>query len=313
MVRIVRSLSCVCLLLCLAAGQASAERKVKIAVLDVNAVGAFDAKTIAGLSTLIAYEASQYNFQVISGADVRALITHDRQKQLLGCSDSSCLTEVGGALGVEYILSSEVSEVGGVWLVSLTLIDVAKSSAAKRVIRKTTRESHLVRATTDATEEIFRGFKLAESKKPERARKRAPEPEPVAAPASPPEPEPVAAAPETGAKAEVKGVPAEAIAGKAPAGPRFRRRSKGMMIAGIALVVLGVAGTLAAIPAETPRDERLYLVGAGTLCAAVGTPLWIIGRKMVPAQPKQKKAEALSLPEATMVLSVTPTGLQLVF
>ena len=38
--------------------------------------------------------------EVVSGAEIRSLIGFERQKQLLGCKeDSSCIAEMGGALG----------------------------------------------------------------------------------------------------------------------------------------------------------------------------------------------------------------------
>jgi hypothetical protein len=292
MVGIIRKLSCLLLLSCLALGQAAAAGKVKVAVLDVKAVGAIDAKTIAGLSTLIAYEASQFPVQVISGSDVRALISHDREKQILGCSDSSCLAEIGGALGVEYILSTEVSEVGGVWLVSLTLLDVSKSLAAKRVIKKARRESHLVAAATEATQEIFPGVGLR----------------------SQPENAPVAVETEARPKARNSAatvVPKEALESQDESTPpRLRRRNKGLMITGIALVGVGVLATLGAVAPGNAPGETKGLFVVGTLCGAAGTPLWIIGRKLVPAE---NRAGLLSPPADAMVLSATPTGLQLTF
>jgi len=98
-------------------------KAVRIAVLDVQATGAGDRKTVEGLSPLLASEvARRPGLTVVAGSDLRALVGFERQKQLLGCTEGSCLTEIAGALGVAYLVSSECSKVGSTWLLSLALL-----------------------------------------------------------------------------------------------------------------------------------------------------------------------------------------------
>ena len=127
----------------------------KIAVLDVRAVGTFDPKSIEGLSTLVASELSRHErVEVTSGADLRAMIGFDRERQLLGCTETSCLAEIGGALGVDYLLSPEVSQIGGVWLLTLSLLDVGKAKATKRITKRCDEEKGLVDAALGAVAEV---------------------------------------------------------------------------------------------------------------------------------------------------------------
>ncbi len=141
-----------------AAGPARAEppRKVRIAVLDVQYAGAGDRKTVEGLSALLASEvARRPNLIVIAGSDLRALVGFERQKALLGCTESSCIAELAGALGVAYLVSSEVSKVGSTWLLSLTLLDANRAMAQGRLTRKAYSDDQLVDESSNAVDELL--------------------------------------------------------------------------------------------------------------------------------------------------------------
>ncbi|MGC4118036.1 MAG: hypothetical protein QM765_26490 [Myxococcales bacterium] len=127
----------------------------RIAVLDIKVVGNVDAKTVAGLSSYIASEASRLGLRVIAGSDIAAVIGFAKQRELLACSDSSCLVELGGGLGVDYLLSSEVSEVAGVWLLSLALLDVRGGRSMNRLTKRSNEPRGLVDAVPEAVEGLL--------------------------------------------------------------------------------------------------------------------------------------------------------------
>lgn len=146
-----------CALTALPAGADAPAKVPKLAVLDARASGTADPKLVGGLDPLVAAEVSGgTTAQVTSGADLRAMIGFERQKELLGCGDSSCLAEIGGALGVDYLLTVDVSLVGGTWLVSASLIEVTKSRPLGRVAKRAESESKLVDATIAAVTEVVR-------------------------------------------------------------------------------------------------------------------------------------------------------------
>jgi len=139
-----------------------AVRTTRIAVLDVQYAGAGDRKTVEGLSALLASEvARRPSLTVIAGADLRALVGFERQKQLLGCTESSCIAELAGALGVAWLLSSEVSRVGSTWLLSLTLLDANKAVAQGRLTRKAYSDDQLVDETSNAVDELLKALPAA--------------------------------------------------------------------------------------------------------------------------------------------------------
>lgn len=128
-----------------AAPPARKKAKARIAVLDVR-TGALDPKTFEGLSGLIASElaARAPAVQVIGSGDIRAMVGFEREKQLMGCSESSCLAEIGGALGVEYMLTTDCGKTGGTWLINMVLIDVGRARPLKRLSQRTSDENKLV-------------------------------------------------------------------------------------------------------------------------------------------------------------------------
>ncbi len=66
------------------------------------------------------------NFDVIGKTDLDALIDFDQQKELLGCDDVSCFAELGGALGVDLLLSLSIARIGGDWVITAKLINQGK-------------------------------------------------------------------------------------------------------------------------------------------------------------------------------------------
>jgi hypothetical protein len=129
--------------------------KKKIAVLDVKSVGTFDPKTVQGLTTFVAFEVEKAGYKVLTGSEITAILGFDRQRQLLGCTDSSCLAEIGGSLGADYLLDTEVSEVGGTWLLTSTLISASKSQAIKRVTKRVEKVSILIDNAQETTAEAL--------------------------------------------------------------------------------------------------------------------------------------------------------------
>jgi TolB-like protein len=116
-----------------AAADASAAGRQKIAVTDVRSIQGVAQGTATILSEVIATEVARLGFDVISQADINVMIGFEKQKQMLGCSeDSSCLAEIGGALGVDYVVAGQVGQLGSRYRFSLLLVDARKSKVVGR-------------------------------------------------------------------------------------------------------------------------------------------------------------------------------------
>ncbi|MBN2361316.1 MAG: hypothetical protein JXR83_17820 [Deltaproteobacteria bacterium] len=50
---------------------------------------------------------------VVGMDEIKDMLSHEANKQMLGCEDDSCLAEIGGALGVDELITGSVSLIGG--------------------------------------------------------------------------------------------------------------------------------------------------------------------------------------------------------
>jgi len=106
---------------------AYAQAKKKIVILDLKMAGieADEAKTLRStLGGILAKSVTDLGHEVMSPADIQAIIGLERLKDLVGCeSDSSCLTELGGALGADLIIGGSLGKLGEKYNLTLSLID----------------------------------------------------------------------------------------------------------------------------------------------------------------------------------------------
>jgi TolB-like protein len=104
------------------------------AVLDLDPSGV-SKETAVNLTQVLSAELKRIQgATVISRDDIKTMLTLEEDKQLLGCADdTSCVAEVGAALGVEYMVAGHVGKVAGTWIVSLRLIEPANFKVANRI------------------------------------------------------------------------------------------------------------------------------------------------------------------------------------
>lgn len=149
--------------LVLSVALASSETSLpSIAVLDVRAPAGTDVQVISALSSVLPVEAARHQLRVVSGSDLRAMLDLERQRQLAGCSESDCAAELAAALGTDWLLLSDLSNVSGQWLLAMSLIHTSQREATVRTVRKTSNKTALVDLATDAADELLRRFPLME-------------------------------------------------------------------------------------------------------------------------------------------------------
>lgn len=113
-------------------GAAGAEEKRAIAVLDLKARG-LEASVAENVTELVLKEIDRVGmFRTISTEEIKRMLEHEQQKILLGCDDTSCLAEIGGALGVDLLVAGGVGKLGDTWVISLKLIDVRGVKVLRR-------------------------------------------------------------------------------------------------------------------------------------------------------------------------------------
>ena len=63
------------------------------------------------------------------------MISAEQQKQALGCDDDSCLAQLGGALGVPYLLTGSLGMLGGRFMLNVKLLAVDEAKVAGRITK----------------------------------------------------------------------------------------------------------------------------------------------------------------------------------
>jgi hypothetical protein len=118
----------------LAASTAAAEESTKIAVvptqLESSAKGMVPDLFDDYLLTAV-QNTSQA--QVIGQDDIGAMLGFEKQKDLMNCDDTSCMADIGGALGVDKIVSVKVARLGEDWVATAKLINIKTTRVEARV------------------------------------------------------------------------------------------------------------------------------------------------------------------------------------
>jgi len=132
--------------------------KRRTAVLDPKFSDGVDAGGLKPLGGLLAVAVQRHSQgEVTSAEDVRTMIGFEREKTLLGCNDTSCLAEIGGALGVDELVTTEVGKLGSQLVVNLARIDIRKARAVTRTSRQVADVDALVAALDGAVAELYGG------------------------------------------------------------------------------------------------------------------------------------------------------------
>src|SRR5438105_4941060 len=115
--------------------QAKGDTRAKMAVLDITPRGEVSKELAASATTVLASELAKLEvFRVISREDIRNMLSFEKDRQNLGCeADQECLAEIGGALGVEYIIAGSLAKIGDAMVLSLALNNTRSATVENRV------------------------------------------------------------------------------------------------------------------------------------------------------------------------------------
>jgi TolB-like protein len=121
----------------LLAGAASAqdENVCKIAVTQIDAQGLKPTERHLGefIADTIASElASSTACTIVTHQDIKAMLDFEAERAACGADSSSCLAEIGDALGVDMVIAGAVRGVGDLYQVNLQLIDIQQAKVIDR-------------------------------------------------------------------------------------------------------------------------------------------------------------------------------------
>lgn len=111
----------------------AAPRKTRIAVMEIRPLGTEAHKAELLSEVALTESAATEKFEIIGRSDIASMIGFDQQKKILGCTDdSNCLAEIGGALGVEYVMVGSLGKLGSLYRIDMKLVDAKRARVTGR-------------------------------------------------------------------------------------------------------------------------------------------------------------------------------------
>jgi hypothetical protein len=84
-----------------------------------------EADLVAFHSEHLAQQLKVAGFDVVTNKEIAVLLGMERQKQLLGCSEGSCIAEMASALGADAVVLGDIAKVGDERQINLKVISSA--------------------------------------------------------------------------------------------------------------------------------------------------------------------------------------------
>jgi hypothetical protein len=137
----------------------SGKTEQSVVVLDIQAGHGVPADLASALTDSLEVQVRHRatGYRVIGASDVRSMIQFDAQKTKLGCQETGCLAEIGGALGAQEVVSGSLVRLGDTFVLTLRRVDVAKAvviSDASQTV-KGGKEDQLLDAVQAGAAQLF--------------------------------------------------------------------------------------------------------------------------------------------------------------
>jgi hypothetical protein len=114
--------------------QAPEPAQCRAAVLDLAPGEGVTPERAQSFSEVVTGEVGQnLGCTVLSRAEIRQLVSFEVERQMSGCDTTSCLSEIGDALGVERLVIGTISKIESRTLVSLRLVNMKDMTVIRRV------------------------------------------------------------------------------------------------------------------------------------------------------------------------------------
>lgn len=141
------------------AGPKKGKGKTKIAILELKAERGLDEGLVKLLNELLLTEFGRSGeYEVIGGSDLLSLLQLEEKKQAMNCDDIGCLSELGGALGVDKLAAANIGKIGSYYLVNVKIINVREAKVERRVSYNVQGiEDKLIKAITASVQELITG------------------------------------------------------------------------------------------------------------------------------------------------------------
>ena len=113
----------------------AADDRPNVAVMSFHAVHGVEQSVANLLSEILLTQVGNapHFSQVIGGSDMEELLNLEQQKSALGCDHDSCLSTLGGALGVALMIAPSIGKLGDQYILNLKIINVDEAVVRARV------------------------------------------------------------------------------------------------------------------------------------------------------------------------------------
>lgn len=137
----------------LLAAVVAASGPIKVAAPGLSAVSV-SAELQAFVNDHLAQELVLEGVEVVTSSQIASVLGLERQKQLLGCSESGCVAELANALGVDAILLGTVAKLGAVIQLDVRVVSAADATGLALYSERVSSEAGLLDAMTRAAKSL---------------------------------------------------------------------------------------------------------------------------------------------------------------
>ena len=140
-----------------AAPTAAAADSGRVVVTPLQAQRNVDDGLVTMLGEVMLTELSSHGHAVVGYSDIKAMLDNEAAKAIVDCDGTTCLAELGDAMGARYLLHSSLGRIGGQYVINLKLIDVEKSAVKNRITRQVDAndEAGLIQAIREGVAELM--------------------------------------------------------------------------------------------------------------------------------------------------------------
>jgi hypothetical protein len=122
---------------------------LKLALPGLTAVG-IDAELGSFYSEHLAQQLKVAGLDVVTTKEIAVLLGMERQKQLLGCSEGSCIAEMAAALGADAVVLGDVAKVGNEVQLNLKVISATNGRTLATYTDRASNDDAVVDSLTKA-------------------------------------------------------------------------------------------------------------------------------------------------------------------
>lgn len=116
---------------------APAPGPVRVAMLPLNAGAGVTPEVASAIGETLAAELRRVGgVQLVTEAEIKAVLSLEAQQNLAGCTQDACLADVGAALGVDLLVTGSIARPGESWLVHVRLLDAKRVAVVAQSDRR---------------------------------------------------------------------------------------------------------------------------------------------------------------------------------